>query len=120
MQDLKILSLAEQLVVSAMPVLDKIPRAQRYRYGRQLEDALYALPRLAIAAAAAGTKSKVYALCEAVDYLHALLRIGVERKLVSARWVGHVMAAAAPPAKTGGLLRQLAAMSHAWRASVRA
>lgn len=34
---LKMLNLCEQLIVEAMPVLDKIPRCHRYRYGARLD-----------------------------------------------------------------------------------
>jgi hypothetical protein len=40
------------------------------------------------AAASSGQKSKVYALADRIEVLHALLRIGAERKLIAPRFVG--------------------------------
>jgi len=116
---LKLLQLVEQLIVEAMPVLDKIPRAHRYRYGARLEEALYGLIDLVVAAASSGQKSKVYALADRIETLHALLRIGAERKLIAPRFVGRIMAAPNHDLPRGGLLRQIAAMAAAWRRSVK-
>lgn len=51
------MQLVEQLIVEAMPVLDKIPRAHRYRYGARVEEALYGLIDLVVAAASSGQKT---------------------------------------------------------------
>ena len=116
---LRLLELAEALIVSAMPVLDKIPRSHRYRYGARIEGALFEFPGLIIQAASSGTKGKVYALCDHVELAHSLLRIGAERKLISPRFVGHIMQAPSPSMPRGGMLRQIAAISAAWREKVK-
>ena len=102
-----------------MPVLDKIPRCHRYRFGGKLEDALFSLPGLVVQAASSGTKSKVFALVDHLEVLNALLRIGAERKLVSPRFVGHVMCAPGEAFPKGGPLRQIGAMAHAWRKGIK-
>ncbi len=116
---LKLLDLCEQLILAAMPVLDKVPRAHRYRYGAQLEAALFGLLPLIVQAASAGTKTKVYALADHLEVLNSLLRIGAERKLISPRFVGHIMAAPAEGNPAGGPLRQIGAMTAVWRKSVK-
>ncbi|MCX8016403.1 MAG: four helix bundle protein [Rhodocyclaceae bacterium] len=116
---LRLLQLVEQFIVEAMPVLDKIPRAQRYRYGAQLEEVVYGLIDDVVSAASSGQKSKVYALCDHIEALHALLRVGAERKLIAPRFVGRMMAAPGRDAPGGGMLRQIAAMAAAWRRSVK-
>lgn len=116
---LKILELCEQLIVEAMPVLDKIPRCHRFRYGSKLESALFSLLELVIQAASARTKTKVFALADHLEVIDALLRIGAERKLISPRFVGHIMSAPTEAAPRGGLLRQVGAMVASWRKSVK-
>jgi len=116
---LRLLELAEQLIVAAMPVLDKIPRCHRYRYGARLEGALFALPELVVQAASAGTKTKIFAFVDHLEVLNALLRIGAERKLISPRFVGHIMSAPGESFPKGGTLRQIGAMAHHWRKSMK-
>ncbi len=116
---LRLLELVEQLIVSAMPVLDKIPRCHRYRFGARLEQALFGLVELVIQAASAGTKSKVFALVDHLESLNALLRIGAERKLIPPRFVGHIMCAPGAAFPQGGTLRQIGAMAHHWRRGVK-
>jgi hypothetical protein len=116
---LRLLELAEQLIVSAMPVLDKIPRCHRYRYGARLEGALFALPELVVQAANSGTKTKVFAFVDHLEVLNALLRIGAERKLIAPRFVGHIMCAPGEAFPRGGTLRQIGAMAHHWRKSMK-
>jgi hypothetical protein len=116
---LKVLDLCEQLIVEAMPVLDKIPRCHRYRYGARLESVLFALPELIVQAASARTKTKVFALTDHLEVTNSLLRIGAERKLISPRFVGHIMSAPSEAAPRGGLLRQVGAMAASWRKSVK-
>ena len=116
---LRVLELCEQLIVEAMPVLDKIPRCHRYRYGARLESALFTLPELVVQAASSGTKTKVFALTDHLEVTNALLRIGAERKLISPRFVGHIMSAPTEAAPRGGLLRQVGAMAAAWRKSMK-
>ncbi len=116
---LKVLELCEQLIVEAMPVLDKIPRCHRYRYGARLEEALFALPELVVQAASSGTRTKVFALTDHLEVTNALLRIGAERKLISPRFVGHIMSAPTEASPRGGLLRQVGAMAASWRKSVK-
>lgn len=98
---LRVLELCEQLIVEAMPVLDKIPRCHRYRYGARLESALFALPELVVQAASSGAKTKVFALTDHLEVTNALLRIGAERKLISPRFVGHIMSAPTAAAPRG-------------------
>ena len=112
---LRLLELVEQLIVAAMPVLDKIPRCHRYRYGARLEQGLFGLIDLVIQAASSGTKSKVFALVDHLEGLNALLRIGAERKLIPPRFVGHIMCAPGAAFPQGGTLRQIGAMAHHWR-----
>ena len=117
---LHLLDLCEQLIVSAMPVMDKIPRIQRYRYGSMLESALFSLPDLIIQAASAGTKTKVYALDDRIELLNSLLRVGAERRLISARFVGHIMSPPNGVMPMGGLMRQIGAICASWRSSLKA
>ena len=116
---LRLLELVEQLIVAAMPVLDKIPRCHRYRYGARLEASLFGLIELVIQAASSGTKTKVYALVDHLEGLNALLRIGAERKLIAPRFVGHIMCAPGAAFPRGGVLRQIGAMAHHWRKGLR-
>lgn len=116
---LKLLDLSEQLIVSAMPVMDKIPRMHRYRYGAAIEKALYELPNLVIQASTAKTKTKVYSLYDHIEYIHSLLRIGAERKIISRRWVGHIMRSCDLEVNNNGLLKQISAMCAVWRASIK-
>lgn len=102
-----------------MPVLDKIPRCHRFRYGSKLENSLFALPELVVQAASAGTKTKVFALVDHLEVLNAFLRIGAERKLISPRFVGHIMSAPGETFPQGGPLRQIGAMAHAWRKAIK-
>ena len=116
---LRLLDLAEQLIVSAMPVLDKIPRCHRYRYGARLEGALFALPEFVVQAASSGTKTKVFAFVDHLEVLNALLRIGSERKLIAPWFVGNIMCAPGEAFPRGGTLRQIGAMAHHWRKSLK-
>lgn len=112
---LKLLSLCEQLILSSMPVLDKVPRSQRYRYGSRVEGALYDLLSLVVQAASSGAKTKVYAVADHLEVVNALLRIGAERKLISPRFVGHIMRAPSDANPYGGTLRQIGAIVASWR-----
>ena len=116
---LHLLDLCEQLIVSAMPVMDKIPRIQRYRYGDKLESALFSLPDLIIQAASSGTKTKVYALDDRIELINSLFRIGAERRLISARFVGHIMCSPNDALPMGGALRQIGAICASWRNSLK-
>lgn len=95
----------ERLIADLGPVIDKIPRHQRYRYAARLEGALWYLVDLVIQAAASGQKSKVYRVDDQVRYLHALLRHGAERKLIGAKRVG----------ETASQLGEIGSMIGAWR-----
>ena len=102
---LVLLNKAEKLIVYLSPAIDKVPRHQRYRYAARLEDALWALVKQIIEAAASGQKSKVYRVDEQVRYIHALLRHGAERGLL-------------PPSRVGEaakLLQEIGAMIGSWR-----
>jgi hypothetical protein len=116
---LRLLELVEQLIVAALPVLDKIPRCHRYRFGARLEQSLFGLIDLVVQAASAGTKTKVFALVDHIEALNALLRIGAERKLIPPRFLGHIMCAPSAALPQGGTLRQIGAMAHHWRKGVR-
>jgi hypothetical protein len=113
------MELAEQLIVSAMPVFDRIPRSHRYRYGSAVEQSFYDLPNLIIQATTAKTKTKVYALHDHIEYMHSLLRIGAERKLISRRWLGHIIKPQEIGIDQGGVLRQISAMVATWRLSIK-
>lgn len=99
------LAKAERLLADLGPAIDKIPRAQRYRYAARLEEALWQLVALVIQAAASGQKSRIYRLDEQIRYLHALLRHGADRKLIGAKRVGDA----------AGQLGEIGAMVGAWR-----
>lgn len=115
---LLMLSLAERLIVDAQQQFNKIPRSQRYRYGARLEDAFYLLPDLILQAASARTKTKVYALCDHLRLLGALLRIGAEARYIGSRWLARI---SRPPSESdaGGELSQIGAMAFAWRARIK-
>jgi hypothetical protein len=102
---LVLLAKAERLLADLGPAIDKIPRAQRYRYAARLEEALWQLVALVIQAAASGQKSRIYRLDEQIRYLHALLRHGADRKLIGAKRVGDA----------AGQLGEIGAMVGAWR-----
>jgi hypothetical protein len=102
---LVLLNKTEKLIADLGPVLDKIPRHQRYRYGARLEDALWELVSRIIEAAASGQKSKVYRADEQVRFIHSLLRHGAERKLIGAKRVG----------EAAQQLKEVGAMIGAWR-----
>lgn len=102
---LVLLGKTERLIADLGPAIDKIPRVQRYRYAIRLEDALWHLVEFIIQAAASGQKSKVYRVDEQIRYVHALLRHGAERKLISAKRVG----------ESAGKLAEIGAMVGAWR-----
>ncbi len=102
---LVLLSKTERLIADLGPAIDKIPRAQRYRYAVRLEAALWNLVELIILAAASGQKSRVYRVDEQIRYVHALLRHGAERNLISAKRVGDA----------AGQLGEIGAMIGAWR-----
>jgi len=102
---LVLLSKAEKLVVDLGPAIDKVPRHQRYRYAVRLEDALWELVSRIIEAAASCQKSKVYRVDEHVRFVHALLRHGAERKLLSPSRVG----------EAARQLQEIGAMIGAWR-----
>ena len=87
------------------PALDRVPRHQRFRYAKRLEDALWELVDRLIQAAMSGHKSKVYRADEQVRLIHALLRHGAERKLISPKWVG----------EAATQLGEIGAMIGAWR-----
>jgi len=116
---LNILFLCEKLIIEAMPVLDKIPKSHRYRFGARLEQAFFQLPELVIQAASSKAKSKIYALNDHLDVLHSLLRIGAERKLISPRFLGGIIRLPIEGEKYGGLLRQICLVSAKWRESIR-
>jgi len=74
---------------------------------------------LVVQAASAGTKTKIFAFVDHLEVLNALLRIGAERKLISPRFVGHIMSAPGESLSKGGPLRQIGAMAHHWRKSIK-
>ena len=102
---LTIVTKAERLIVDLSPALDRVPRHQRYRYAARVEGALWELVDRLIQAAMSGQKSKVYRADEQVRYIHALLRHGAERKLLSPKWVG----------EAAKQLGEIGAMIGAWR-----
>jgi len=91
--------------VDLSPALDRVPRSQRYRYAKRLEDALWELVDRLTQAAMSGQKSKVYRADEQVRLLHALLRDGAARKLLSPAWVG----------EASRQLGEIGSMIGAWR-----
>jgi hypothetical protein len=102
---LVLLSKAERLIAEIAPAIDRIPRVQRYRYAKRLEDALWELVDYTIRAACSGQKSKVYRVDEQIRLVHALLRHGAERKLLSPSRVG----------AAAGMLAEIGAIVGAWR-----
>lgn len=117
---LHILVLCEQLMVEAYPVLNRMPRSQRYRYGGKLEQAICDLPEKAIQAASARTKTKVGALYDQVQLVHSLLRVCAELEIVSPKFAGNIMRAPGDHETHGGTLRQISAIVSSWRDKLKA
>ena len=78
---LVLLNKAERLLEYLGPVLDRVPRHQRYRYAARVEDALWQLVDGIIQAAASGQKSKVYRVDEQIRLVHTLLRPDSVRRM---------------------------------------
>ena len=104
-KQLVILSKTERLIVDLAPAIDRIPKHQRFRYAKRLEDNLWQLVHLIIQAAASNQKSKVYRVDEQVRFLHALVRHGAERRFLSSRRAGYA----------GNCLSEIGAMVGTWR-----
>ncbi|WP_018169076.1 diversity-generating retroelement protein Avd [Thioalkalivibrio sp. ALMg9] len=102
---LAVVNKAERLIVDLGPALDRVPRTQRYRYATRVEDALWELVQRLIEAAMSGQKSKIYRADEQVRFIHALLRVGAERKWLSPKRVGDA----------AGMLGEIGSMIGAWR-----
>jgi hypothetical protein len=117
---LHLLVLSEALVVEALPVLEKIRRTQRYRYGQKLDDGFFGLPDKVIEAANARTKTKVGALYDHVEKLNSTLRVAAEDGMISSRFVGEIMQGPRDDGSNGkgGLLYQIGSMTAAWRSRV--
>ena len=73
---LVVLSKVERMILDLAPAIERIPKHQRFRYAKRLEDGLWDLVRLVIQAAASNQASKVYRVDEQVRYIHALIRHG--------------------------------------------
>ena len=102
---LTLLSKTEQMILDLAPAIDRIPKYQRFRYAKRLEDALWELADRVISAACSGQKSKIYRADEQVRLLHALIRHGAERKFLSPKRAG----------MAGRQLGEIGAMIGAWR-----
>ena len=105
---LVLLNKAERLLEYLGPVLDRVPRHQRYRYVARVEDALWQLVDGIIQAAASGQKSKVYRVDEQIRLIHTMLRHGAERKLINPKRVG----------EAARMLGEIGAIVGAWRKKV--
>ena len=103
--NLVILSKIEWLILDLSPAIERIPKHQRFRYARRLEDGFWDLIYLTIQAAASNQKSRVYRVDEQIRFLHALIRHGAERKLISPKRVGDA----------ANQLGEIGAMIGAWR-----
>lgn len=103
-----LLTKAEELNLGLADAIDRLPRAQRYRYGQRLECSLWRLIELIIEAACSGTKSRVYRLDEHIRVLRALIRFGANRKLLSAKRT----------ATASITLGEIGAMVHSWKAKL--
>ena len=101
---LVVLSKVERMILDLAPAIERIPKHQRFRYAKRLEDGLWDLVRLVIQAAASNQASKVYRVDEQVRYIHALIRHGAERKYLSPKRAG----------MAGRSLSEVGAMIGAW------
>ncbi len=91
-KDLMTRSLSKALMFKTMPMLDKVHRSQRYRYGSRLEQTLYEVLRLSIEAPRAKTITKCAALVDSIDLLHDVLEIGAShQKLIKGEFLASIM-----------------------------
>lgn len=103
--NLVVLSKVERLILDLAPAIERIPKHQRFRYAKRLEDGLWNLVHLVIQAAASNQKSKLYRVDEQIRFLHALVRHGAERKFLSPKRAGFA----------GRELSEIGAMIGAWK-----
>ena len=103
--DLVILSKIERLILDLSPAIERIPKYQRFRYAKRLEDGFWDLVYLVIQAAASNQRSRVYRVDEQIRFLHTLIRHGAERKFLSPKRAGFA----------GRELSEIGSMIGAWK-----
>lgn len=80
--------MAERFCADTYDSVTRMPSGHRFRACKQLEDSAFKLISLVIEAAASGQKSKVYRLDEHIRYIHSVIRVGVECKIIKASTAG--------------------------------